>query len=132
MDAHIEKLVAALDRHSAALEKFVGAAGKGAAGATGGASSGGSKPNAGKKGPTLDDITKNFTDFMSTTDKDERTRRKEIVLGIAGKFGADRATTIDPKHFQEALDLLKAYRDDNEDPLELFGEAGDEGEGSPI
>lgn len=141
MDAHIEKLVAALDRHSAALEKFVGAAGKGTAGTTAGAAAGTTKPGTTKPGttkpkfPTTDEVQAKFTAFMSTTDKEERARRRDIVLAIAGHFGAAKATEIEEAKRKEAFDMLDLYADENDpqDPLGLFGEPGEEAEGdSPI
>ena len=129
MDEAINKLVAALDRHSAALEKFVGAAGKTGAGTTAGSST--TKPGTTKpKAPSKDDIQKAFTEFMSTTDVDERKRRRDIVIAIAGNFGAPKATEIVEGKRQEALDMLAQY-ESNEDPLGIFGEPGEDGD-SPI
>lgn len=135
MSGVTEQLIEALNRHSAALETFNkntakgGTAGGASGGSTGGGASTGNKANNKPKGPTLEDIQAKFGEYMSIQDKTERNRRKEIVLKIAGKFDADRATNIAPKHFEEALELLEAYKN-GEDPL-ADGDGEDDG-GSPI
>ncbi len=131
IEESMKALTEALNKHTAALEAFVKAAGKGGAAAAGGASSGGSTgtKNTKNTNPTLETIQEKFGAFMSVTDKQERSQRKDIVLAIAGKFGADRATNIPEANRAEALEILAGY-EKGEDPLGLKGD--DEGEGSPI
>jgi hypothetical protein len=123
-------LAKALDAHSKALNDFVAnSGGKPSTGSTAGAATGtGTKATGAgtkKKGPTIDDIQAAFGDYMKVGDVEVRKERKGHVVNIAGKFGAERATLIDPKHFEEALALLKAYQD-GEDPFAEDGEAGEE------
>jgi peptidoglycan hydrolase-like protein with peptidoglycan-binding domain len=127
---------AAILAHTAALEKFAGGAAKatGAAAAAtkpaGAAAAEKPKTTTTKaKGPTLETIQEKFGAYMSVTDKAVRAERKQHVLNIAGKFGAERATAIEAEHYAEALELLAQY-EAGEDP---FAEGGDEGgEESPI
>jgi hypothetical protein len=129
---------AAILAHTAALEKFAGGAAAAKASASAGTKAAADKPAAEKpaaaaaskkKGPTLETIQEKFGAYMSVTDKEVRAERKGHVLNIAGKFGAERATAIDPEHFAEALELLARY-EAGEDP---FADGGDEGgEESPI
>jgi hypothetical protein len=132
MSGILEQHIAALNRHSEALEKFVAATAKSGAGAatggsagasTGGTASTGTKNKA--AGPTLQDIQDKFGEYMSIQDKTVRATRKGHVLNIAGKFGADRATNIPPAHFKEALELLAAY-EAGKDPFASEGDAGEE------
>lgn len=137
LEKAIADLTTATIAHTAALNLFLKAGGKATAGATtAGATTAaaadkpkatGTKP---KAGPTLEDIQTRFGAYMSVTDKQVRAERKAHVLNISGKFGAERATLIDPEHFKEALDLLTQY-ENGEDPF--AEEAGDEDEtASPI
>jgi hypothetical protein len=122
-------LIAALNNHTAALNAFVKANSGKASTAGAGASTGGKTTTKETKGPTVDDIQAKFGAYMAIQDKEERKRRKDIVLKIAGKFGADKATAIDPPHFAEALELLAAY-EKGEDPL--ADETDEDEGGSPI
>lgn len=130
----MEQFIVALNRHSDVMEKFV-AREAGAAGAATKPAGTAGKP-AGKTttkptGPTLETIQERFGAYMSITDKAVRAERKQHVLNIAGKFGADRATAVAPKHFEEALDLLDQYEEGKDPFAEDSGDGDDEG-ASPI
>lgn len=77
------------------------------------------------KGPTVDDVAKVFTDYLSVKDKDEREERKKNVRAITAHFGVDRATEIEEGDRQDAIDKLQAFID-GEDPFD--GEGGEENE----
>lgn len=134
-------LIAALNRHSDALDGFVKSAGKGAtAGASAGAkpagaaagAAAGTKPKPKPTGPTLETMQERFGAYMAIQDKTVRAQRKDHVLAIAGHFNADRATNIAAEHRQAALDMLDVY-EAGKDPF-ATEEDGDEdgGEGDSV
>ena len=108
----LEKLIAALEAQTAAIEKMI-------------AMSGGSKPTAEapaeKRGPgrppkdktpkktTVEDIAAAFGAYLGTKDKAERETRKGHVKAIVDYFGAAKATEIPEDSFDEALGYLKQY-----------------------
>jgi len=126
-----DELIAALNRHSEALETFVGHV----EGATGKA--GGSKPAAGKankpaagkatgpKKPTLDTVKKEFSEYLGISDKAVRAERVAEVTAINEHFGVAKITEGDPEIFAEALHYLKLYKDGK---VPTFSGLDDEGE----
>lgn len=140
MSGSMEKLTAALEANTAALEKIIasggGAKAAGAAAAAGkpaGAAAAGAKAGAaagakggGKKKTTVEDVATAFGGYLSIKDAAERAERKANVKAIVDYFGAAKATEIDPTSFDEALRYLQQYID-GETPD--FDGAGGEGDG---
>lgn len=133
-------LIAALNRHSDALTAFVSSAGKGAtpgaaagtkpAGAGAGTAAG-TKPKPKPTGPTLETMQERFGAYMAIQDKTVRAQRKDHVLAIAGRFGADRATNIAAEHRAAALEMLDTYEAGG-DPFAAEGDGEDGGEGDSV
>lgn len=136
MSGAIEKLTAALEANTAAINAMVKASGgkpvtaastetKAAAGnkaAAGGKAAGGNK----KKATTVDDIAAKFGAYLGVKDADERTERKANVKAIVDYFGAAKATEIDPENFDEALGYLQQYIDGEEPDFAGGGDEGDD------
>ena len=125
LEDKIDALIEALNANTKALG---GAAGKASTGGSSGKSSSG-KASATKKkdGISPDDFAEEFGKYLSTGSKDDKAKAKKVVGGIIKKFDAERVSKIDPDDFDDALAILKAYRDEDEDPLELFDEDDDGG-----
>lgn len=135
MSGAIEKLTAALEANTAAINAMVKASGgkpvTAAAAdkpATGGKAAGG-KAAGGKKKTTVDDIAAKFGAYLGVKDADERTERKANVKAIVDYFGAAKATEIDPENFDEALGYLQQYIDGEEPD---FAGGGEEDEGALV
>lgn len=122
MSGAMEKLTAALEANTAALNKMIEMSGGKAA--AGGAKAAESKPDpkanagkpagakpGGKKKTTVDDIAAAFGGYLGTKDKDEREVRKANVKAINDYFGVAKATELDPDNYDEALRYLQQYID---------------------
>ena len=117
----MERLTAALEANTAAMNKMIEMSGGKAAPAGKAASSKpAEKPAAGKgkaasggkkKKTTVDDIAKAFGGYLSVKDKDERAERAANVKAIVEYFGVAKATEIDEGDFDEALKYLQQYID---------------------
>ena len=138
MSGSIEKLTAALEANTAAINKMIEmSGGKPAAGAKASTAAkedkteskpAGAKAGAkagGKKKTTVDDIAAAFGGYLGIKDKDEREVRKANVKAIVDYFGVAKATELDPGNFDEALRYLQQYID-GETP-DFDGGDGDEG-----
>ena len=79
-----------------------------------------------KKGPTVDEVAEKFGAYMTTGSAAAKKKAKQVVKAITEHFEVERVTKIDPGQFQEALDMLAQYEDD-EDPLGVFDEDDDDG-----
>lgn len=82
------------------------------------------KKPAAKKGPTADDIAKQFGEYLKTGDEDEREAAKANVKAIISHMETDRITNLDPEQYQDALDYLDAFKN-GDDP---FGDGEEEEE----
>jgi hypothetical protein len=126
MSGAIEELTAALKANTAALEKMMEMSGGKAAASSssssgkstaakssgGKAASGGKKATpAKKKGPTLDQVSEAFTEYLGVKDKDVRKERIGEVKSILEYFGVGKATEIEEENWAEALGYLKQYED---------------------
>lgn len=138
-DGTLERLINALEANTAVQEKVLKALGSAGSkpASSGGSSS--SKPSGSKskKGPTLDDITKQFGGYLGTKDKDLRETRMAEVKSILEKFGAAKATLLDEDDYAEALGYLQNYIDgetpDFDGAYPAGGEDGDsEDEGALV
>lgn len=137
LEAKIAELITALQENTAALNGIKTAA-KEKAGSTGSSTKSETKTETksdakksdGKKAPTLEDVTSLATEYMNTTDADERKARKANIAKINEKLGADRLTNLKPSKFAEAIKYLQAFIDD-EDPFADEGGRDDDGD-SPI
>lgn len=131
MSGAMEKLTAALEANTAAINKMISMSGgkpataakteakeeaapKKAAGAKAG----------GKKKTSVDDVAAAFGAYLGIKDADERAERKANVKAIVDYFGAAKATEIDPDNFDEALRYLQQYID-GETP-DFDGAGGDD------
>lgn len=135
MSGAIEKLTAALEANTAAINAMVKASGgkpvtaaaadKPATGTkpAGNKAAGGNK----KKATTVDDIAAKFGAYLGVKDADERTERKANVKAIVDYFGAAKATEIDPENFDEALGYLQQYIDGEEPDFAGGGEEEEDG-----
>lgn len=127
-DGTLERLIEALDKNTAVQEKVLkalgSAGGKAAASTTAKdekpAKTAGSK----KKGPTLDDITKQFGGYLGTKDKELRDKRMVEVKSILEKFDAPKATQLDESDYEEALGYLQCYIDGETPDFEGAAPAG--------
>lgn len=140
MSGSIEKLTAALEANTAAINKMIEmSGGKPAAGAKASTAakedkteskpaadkpkaSGGAK--GGGKKTTVDDIAAAFGGYLGIKDKDEREVRKANVKAIVDYFGVAKATELDADNYDEALRYLQQYID-GETP-DFDGGDGDE------
>lgn len=137
MSGSIEKLTAALEANTAAINKMIEmSGGKPAAGAKASTAAKEdkteSKPagakagaKAGGKKTTVDDIAAAFGGYLGIKDKDEREVRKANVKAIVDYFGVAKATELDADNYDEALRYLQQYID-GETP-DFDGGDGDEG-----
>ena len=148
MSGSIEKLTAALEANTAAINKMIEmSGGKPAAGAKASTAAkedkteskpakedkteskpAGAKAGAkagGKKKTTVDDIAAAFGGYLGIKDKDEREVRKANVKAIVDYFGVAKATELDADNYDEALRYLQQYID-GETP-DFDGGDGDEG-----
>lgn len=57
---------------------------------------------------TLEEVTGAFANYLNVDDATERNDRKDKVRKVLEKFGATRASTLDPKHFAEARNMILA------------------------
>jgi predicted ATP-binding protein involved in virulence len=82
-----------------------------------------------KKAPavTADTIAELAGKLMSVKDAAEKKANKAALAKILAKYGAERLTAIDPEHFPEVADMLKALIA-GEDPFEDEDEDEDEDE----
>jgi hypothetical protein len=121
----MERLTAALEANTAAIEKMIEmSGGKTTASKPAGGKATGSKPTgkpAGKKKTTVDDIAEAFGAYLGVKDADERKERKANVKAIIDHYGVAKATEIDESDFDEALVFLQNYVDGEEPD---FGEGG--------
>lgn len=140
MSGSIEKLTAALEANTAAINKMIEmSGGKPAAGAKASTAakedkteskpaadkpkaSGGAK--GGGKKTTVDDVAAAFGGYLGIKDKDEREVRKANVKAIVDYFGVAKATELDADNYDEALRYLQQYID-GETP-DFDGGDGDE------
>lgn len=129
MSGSIEKLTAAIEANTAALNKIIASGGTKPAAAGAAATKPAGKP-AGKKKTSVEDVAKAFGDYLSIKDKDERETRKSNVKAIVEYFNAAKATEIDPDNFDEALRYLQQYID-GETP-DFDGAGGDDGDGEAL
>jgi hypothetical protein len=135
MSGAIEKLTAALEANTAALNAIIASGGgkPAAARPTEKPAAAAAKPAAkpaGKKKTTVDDIANAFGEYLKIKDKDERDARKANVKAIVDYFGAAKATEIDADNFDEALRYLQQYID-GETP-DFDGAGGGEEEGDLV
>lgn len=134
MSGAMEKLTAALEANTAAINKMISmSGGKPAAGAKASEAKEEAAPKkaagakaGGKKKTTVDDVAAAFGAYLGIKDADERAERKANVKAIVDYFGAAKATEIDPDNFDEALKYLQQYID-GETPD--FDGGGDDGDG---
>lgn len=133
MSGAMEKLTAALEANTAAINKMIEmSGGKASAGAKAAAAEkpAAEKPAAakkaagGKKKTSVDDVAAAFGAYLGIKDADERAERKANVKAIVDYFGAAKATEIDPDNFDEALRYLQQYID-GETP-DFDGAGGDD------
>ena len=140
MSGAMEKLTAALEANTAAINKMISMSGgkpataakteakeeaapKKAAGAKAG----------GKKKTTVDDIATAFGGYLGIKDKDEREVRKGNVKAIVDYFGVAKATELDPSNYDEALKYLQQYIDGEEPDFDGGGDGeGEEDEGALV
>lgn len=137
-EGSIEKLTAALEANTAAINKMIEMSGGkpasgGAKASTAKAESAkpagkaaGAKASGGKKKTTVDDIAEAFGGYLGVKDKAEREERKANVKAIVDYFGVAKATELDPENYDEALRYLQQYID-GETP-EFDGAGDDEGD----
>lgn len=133
MSGAMEKLTAALEANTAAINKMISmSGGKPAAAAKTEAKEEAAPKKAagakagGKKKTSVDDVAAAFGAYLGIKDADERAERKANVKAIVDYFGAAKATEIDPDNFDEALKYLQQYID-GETPD--FDGGGDDGDG---
>ena len=131
MSGAMEKLTAALEANTAAINKMISmSGGKPAAAAKTEAKEEAAPKKAagakagGKKKTTVDDVAAAFGAYLGIKDADERAERKANVKAIVDYFGAAKATEIDPDNFDEALRYLQQYID-GETP-DFDGAGGDD------
>jgi hypothetical protein len=79
-----------------------------------------------KKGPGVDEVAEKFGAYMNTGSAAAKKKAKQVVKAITEHFEVERITKMDPDQFQEALDMLAQYEDD-EDPLGVFDDEDEEG-----
>ena len=126
MSGSIEKLTAALEANTAAINKMIEmSGGKPAAGAKASTAAKAGAKAGGKKKTTVDDIAAAFGGYLGIKDKDEREVRKANVKAIVDYFGVAKATELDADNYDEALRYLQQYID-GETPA-FDGGDGDEG-----
>ena len=132
MSGAMEKLTAALEANTAAINKMISmSGGKPAAAAKTEAKEEAAPKKAagakagGKKKTSVDDVAAAFGAYLGIKDADERAERKANVKAIVDYFGAAKATEIDPDNFDEALRYLQQYID-GETP-DFDGAGGDDG-----
>lgn len=143
MSGSIEKLTAALEANTAAINKMIEmSGGKAAASGTKAAESkastgtkaSGTKATGAKAGTkkktTVDDIAEAFGGYLGVKDKAEREERKANVKAIVDYFGVAKATELDPENFDEALGYLQQYIDGETPEFDGAGddEGGDDGD----
>ncbi len=137
MSGSIEKLTAALEANTAAINKMIEmSGGKAAAGTKAADKPAADKPAAakpkaaaGKKKKTSgDDVAAAFGAYLGIKDADERAERKENVKAIVEYFGAKKATEIDPDRFDEALGYLQQYIDGETPDFDGGGGGGEDDE----
>lgn len=131
MSGAMEKLTAALEANTAAINKMISmSGGKPAAGAKTEAKEEAAPKKAagakagGKKKTSVDDVAAAFGAYLGIKDADERAERKANVKAIVDYFGAAKATEIGPDNFDEALRYLQQYID-GETP-DFDGAGGDD------
>lgn len=131
MSGAMEKLTAALEANTAAINKMISmSGGKPAAAAKTEAKEEAAPKKAagakagGKKKTSVDDVAAAFGAYLGIKDADERAERKANVKAIVDYFGAAKATEIDPDNFDEALRYLQQYID-GETP-DFDGAGGDD------
>ena len=130
MSGSMEKLTAALEANTAALNKMVEmSGGKPASGGTSAAAkkTTTTKKTTTKKATSVDDIASAFGAYLGVKDADTRNERKVQVKAIVDYFGAAKATEIPAESFDEALGYLQQYID-GETPDFDGGEGGDDDE----
>ena len=125
LEDRIAELTAAVEANTAALLGGEAPARKGNTATRRGGKATGEKTTT-KKGPTVDEVAEKFGAYMTTGSAAAKKKAKQVVKAITEHFEAERVTKIDPGQFQEALDILAQYEDD-EDPLGVFDE--DDGDG---
>lgn len=134
MSGAMEKLTAALEANTAAINKMISMSGgkPAAAGAKTEAKEEAAPKKAagakagGKKKTTVDDVAAAFGAYLGIKDADERAERKANVKAIVDYFGAAKATEIDPDNFDEALRYLQQYIDGETPDFDGGDEGGDD------
>ena len=133
MSGAMEKLTAALEANTAAINKMISmSGGKPAAAAKTEAKEEAAPKKAagakagGKKKTSVDDVAAAFGAYLGIKDADERAERKANVKAIVDYFGAAKATEIDPDNFDEALRYLQQYIDGETPDFDGAGGDGDE------
>lgn len=134
MSGAMEKLTAALEANTAAINKMISmSGGKPAAGAKASEAKEEAAPKkaagakaGGKKKTTVDDVAAAFGAYLGIKDADERAERKANVKAIVDYFGAAKATEIDPDNFDEALRYLQQYIDGETPDFDGGDEGGDD------
>lgn len=125
IEATLTRLAEALEANTNAIDKMIEASGGKApaktpaktpakAPAKAPAKSAASKTTKSKGEIKVEDVADRVTSYMKTGDADERATRKAQVMQIIEHFGADRFTTIDQEHLEEALAMLDTFEEGGE------------------
>ena len=139
IESEMRALTEALKEHTAALNSFVKASGKGGGGSastsdagtkasgTGKATGSGNKP----KKLKVEDVQKKFGDYLAVTG-DERKERVGIIKKINEHFEVAKMTDADPEVWPKAFAILDRVIE-GEDIDDILGEDGEGDEDdSPI
>lgn len=107
----LEKLIAALEAQTAAIEKMIAMSGGKPTAEAPTEKRGPGRPPKDKapKKTTVEDIAAAFGAYLGTKDKAERETRKANVKAIVDYFAVAKATEIPEDSFDEALGYLKQY-----------------------
>ncbi len=122
---------AALERHTAMIEKMLsGAKAAAPAAKPEPAKAEAPKPAAGKatttkrKGEiTVEAFAEKLKTFLKTGDEDARVERRSFMSRLIAHYGVDKMTALDPTKFEEALDMIAKFENGDDPTAE---EAGDE------
>jgi hypothetical protein len=109
LEDKLEKMTAALDRNSAAMEAMMKAAGGKApakADAPAAAPAKGDKPK-GKKAPTEEELRAQYGEYLKAKDKDEREKRKAVVGKVAEHLGVAKVTEGTDEQRTESMAIVK-------------------------
>lgn len=126
LEAAIKELTEAVKANTAAQ------GGKAPAKSTSGTKSTSKTTSKKKEGPDITEVAEAFGEFLNNGSTAAKKKAKKIVQAILEKLDAPRVTKLDADDLPEAMELLTAYKDDGEDPLDVFEDEDEDDDGGMV